>query len=265
MTLAAEHCDDRVRIRAVQALAYIAAYDYPLIKQRVLDVWSSKDSRHVEHLAASWLLEAIVLDGAAADKVTELLWLWSRKDILKRTVAVRAYGTAIAAKGAGRRHPRRPDLRGAARRPRFTARGGALRDVPVGPDQGSDRGTDAVEAGLPGDAGAGGPSVVRISQFRRIAERESDGPYSLLWLLAHDPDNVGASMTELVEIWLLACSDENDRLRSAAWRMLGRWAESCRQYPDLGGTFTTLAGEFEKAAGGDDLARATERVPPTLE
>jgi hypothetical protein len=60
-------------------------------------------------------------------------------------------------------------------------------------------------------------------------------------------------MTELAEIWLLACSHEYDRLRSAAWRMLGRWAESCRRYPGLGDTFTTLADEFEKAAGGDDL------------
>ena len=79
------------------------------------------------------------------------------------------------------------------------------------------------------------------------------------------PDKVGASMTELAEVWLLACSHENDRLRSAAWRMLGRWAESCRQYPDLGGTFTVLADEFEKAAGGDDLRGPAERVPPTLE
>ena len=35
--------------------------------------------------------------------------------------------------------------------------------------------------------------------------------------------------------------------------MLGRWAQSCRTYRDLGGTFTVLADEFEKAADGDDL------------
>jgi hypothetical protein len=60
-------------------------------------------------------------------------------------------------------------------------------------------------------------------------------------------------VTELAELWLLACSHENERLRSAAWTMLGRWAQSCREYPDLGGTFIALADEFEKVAGGDDL------------
>lgn len=253
MNLAAEHRDDRVRIRAVQALAYIAAHDYPLIKQRVLDVWSSKGSRRVEHLAASWLLEAIVLDGAAADKVTELLWLWSRKDILKRTVAVRAYGTAIA-----------------ARVPEEAIQGVRISAVlPVGlgylPEAalcemyrlGLTREVTAEltqwNQGFPVMRERAALTLVRISQFRRIAEGEPDGPYSLLWLLAHEPDKVGASMAELAAIWLLACSHEDDELRSAGWRMLGRWAESCSDYPSLGGTFTTLADEFEKAAGGDDL------------
>jgi hypothetical protein len=107
--------------------------------------------------------------------------------------------------------------------------------------------------GFPAMRERAGKALVRISQFRRIAEGESDGPYDLLWLLAHAPDKVGASMTELAEVWLLACSHENDRLRSAAWQMLGRWAQSCRHYRRLGGTFTALADEFEKAAGGDDL------------
>jgi hypothetical protein len=253
MTLAAEHRDDRVRIRAVQALAYIAAHDYPLIKQRVLDVWSSKGSRHVEHLAASWLLEAIVLDGAAADKVTELLWLWSRKDILKRTVAVRAYGTAIAA--------RVPEdaIQGVRISAVLPVGLGSLPEAALCEMYRLGLTRDVTEEltqwkqGFPVMRKRAALTLVRISQFRRIAEGEPDGPYSLLWLLAHAPDKVGASMTELAEIWLLACSHEDDRLRSAAWRMLGRWAEGCRQYPDLGGTFTALADEFEKAAGGDDL------------
>jgi len=95
--------------------------------------------------------------------------------------------------------------------------------------------------------------LVRISQFRRTAEGESDGPYDLLRLMAVAPEKVGASVTQLAELWLLACSNENERLRSAAWEMLGRWARSCRQYTYLGGTFTALADEFESAAGGDDL------------
>jgi hypothetical protein len=98
-----------------------------------------------------------------------------------------------------------------------------------------------------------GRALVRISQFRRVPEGESNGPYDLLWLLAHEPGKVGASMTELAEVWLLACSHENDALRGTAWRMLGRWAKSCSKYPGLGYTFSTLADEFEKAAAGDDL------------
>jgi hypothetical protein len=253
MTLAAEHRDDRVRIRAVQALAYIAAHDYPLIKQRVLDVWSSKGSRHVEQLAASWLLEAIVLDGAAAEKVTELLRYWSRKDILKRAVAVRAYGTAIAS--------RVPDdailgVRISAVLPvglGYLPEAALCEMYRLGLTREVTEELAQWRQGFPVMRARAALALVRISQFRRIAEGKPDGPYSLLWLLAHDPDKVGASMSQLAEVWLLACSDENDRLRSAAWRMLGRWSESCRQYPDLGGTFTILADEFEKASGGDDL------------
>jgi diadenosine tetraphosphatase ApaH/serine/threonine PP2A family protein phosphatase len=253
MTLAADHRDDRVRIRAVQALAYIAAHDYPFIKQRVLDVWSSKGSRNVEQLAASWLLEAIVLDGAAADKVTELLWQWSRKDPLKRAVAVRAYGTAIAS--------RVPEdaIQGVRISAVFSVGVGRLPEAALcemyrlGLTREVTEELTQWKQGFPVMRERAGLALVRISQFRRVAEGESDGPYDLLWLLAHDPDKVGASMTELAEVWLLACSQENDSLRSAAWMMLGRWAESCRKYPGLGGTFTTLADEFEKAAGGDDL------------
>ena len=251
--MAVQHRDDRVRIRAVQALAYIAAHDYSLIKQRVLDEWSANGSRLIERLAASWLLEAMVLDGAAASKVTDLLRHWSRSDPGKRAVAVRAYGTAIASKV-----------------PEDAIQGVRISAVvPVGlgslPEAalcemyqlGLTREVTEELAqwrqGFPAMRERAGKALVRISQFRRIAEGESDGPYDLLWLLAHAPDKVGASMTELAEVWLLACSHENDRLRSAAWQMLGRWAQSCRHYRRLGGTFTALADEFEKAAGGDDL------------
>jgi diadenosine tetraphosphatase ApaH/serine/threonine PP2A family protein phosphatase len=253
MTLGAQHRDDRVRIRAVQALAYIAAHDYPLIKQHVLDVWSSKGSRPVERLAASWLLEAMVLDGAAADRVTDLLRHWARSEFGKRAVAVRAYGTAIA-----------------SRVPEDAIQGVRISAVlPVGlgslPEMAlcemyrlgltrevTEELTQWMQ-GFPAMRERAGLVLVRISQFHRIAEGESDGPYDLLCLMATTPDKLGASMTQLAELWLLACSHENERLRSAAWLMLGRWAQSCRKYPDLGVTFTALADEFEKAAGGDDL------------
>jgi hypothetical protein len=253
MTLAAEHPDDRVRIRAVQALAYIAAHDYTLIKQRVLDAWSSKGSRHVEHLAASWLLEAIVLDGAASDKVTDLLWLWARKDILKRAVAVRAYGTAIAS-----RVPEEA-IQGVRISAVLPVGLGSLPEVALlemyqlGLTREVTEELTQWKQGFPAMRERAGKALVHISRVRRFTEGESKGPYDLLWLLARAPDKVGASMPQLAGLWLLACSHENERLRSAAWMMLGRWAESCRDYPDLGGTFTLLADEFEKAAGGDDL------------
>lgn len=253
MALASDHRDDRVRIRAVQALAYIAVHDYPFIKQHVLDVWSSKGSRNVEQLAASWLLEAIVIDGAAADKVTKLLRDWSRKDPLKRAVAVRAYGTAIAATV--------PDdaIQGVRISAVFSVGLGRLPEAALcemyrlGLTRRVTKELTQWEQGFPVMRERAALALVRISQFRKIAEGKTDGPWDLLWLLAHDPDKVGASMAELAKVWLLACSQENDALRSAAWEMLGRWAESCRQYPSLGATFTALADEFEKAAGGDDL------------
>jgi hypothetical protein len=253
MTLSAEHRDHRVRIRAVQALAYIAAHDYPLIKERVLDVWSSKDRRPVERLAASWLLEAMVLDGAATDKVTDLLWHWARSEVGKRAVAVRAYGTAIASQVP------RDAIQGVRISAVLPVGLGSLPEAALcemyrlGLTKEVTEELTQWKQGFPVMRERAGLVLVRISQFRRIADGQSDGPYDLLRLMATAPDQVGASITQLAELWLLACSSENEKFRSAAWEMLGRWARSCRQYPNLGGTFTTLADEFEKAAGGDDL------------
>ena len=58
-------------------------------------------------------------------------------------------------------------------------------------------------------------------------------------------------MTEVAALWHLACQHETSR--GAAWQMLGLWAQSCRDYPELRGTFTQLADEFEKAADTDEL------------
>jgi hypothetical protein len=251
MTLCAWHRDNRVRIRAVQALAFIAAHDYALIKERVLDVWSSPDSRPVEQLAASWLLEAMVLDGTSTDKVLNLLRHWSRSpEPNKRGVAVRAYGTAIASKA--------PE--DAIQGVRISAVLPGLRSQPELAlcEMYMLRLTREVTAeltlwkqGFPALRERAGRVLVRISQVRRIAEGESDGPYDLLWLLAHAPGEVDASTKQLAELWLLACSHESSR--SYAWRMLGRWAQSCRNYHELSGSFALLADEFEKAAGDDDL------------
>jgi hypothetical protein len=35
--------------------------------------------------------------------------------------------------------------------------------------------------------------------------------------------------------------------------MLGRWAQTCRDYRELRGTFTQLADELERTVGNDEL------------
>jgi len=243
------HRDHRVRIRAVQALAYIAAHDYAHIKERVLDVWSARE-RPVEHLAASWLMEAMVLDGTSADKVLEVLRRWSRSpERSKRAVAVRAYGTSIASENsedaiAGIRISAvLPDLGGL---PEVSLLEMYLLGL-----------TEEVTAeltlwmrGVPAMRERAGRVLVRISQVRRGEEDESPQPYHLLWALACEPDRIGASLRQIAELWDLACAHESSR--SAAWQMIGRWAQDCREHPGLRGTFTELIDEFQKAASHDE-------------
>jgi hypothetical protein len=271
--LCEQHHNVWVRIRAVQALAYIAAHDYALIRQRVLNEWSAQDSRRVEHLVAAWLLEAMALDGTSPDDVTDLLKRWSRSpESAKREVAVLAYGTVIAFKApqeaiSGLRFSAIvPGLSNLPERMllelyslRVTREIGAVLATAPG---------DADELGLigltkevteelalwstlyPARARAGW-ALVWISRICRPVEGEADGPFDLLWLLAHAPERIGISVRQLARLWLLACSPES--AGGAAWEMLGRWAQSCHEYPELTETFNRLADEFETAAKGSDL------------
>jgi hypothetical protein len=68
--------------------------------------------------------------------------------------------------------------------------------------------------------------------------------------MAHTPEETGASIAQIAALWHIACSHEISR--GVAWGMLGDWAQSCRDYPELSGAFTRLADEFEKAAAGDN-------------
>jgi hypothetical protein len=250
MSLCQEHPNDRVRIRAVQALAVIAQHDYALIKDRVLEVWSTS-RRPIEHQAAAWLLEAMVLEGTVAEKVRDLLRRWSRSgDERKRAVAVRAYGTAVA------RHEPSDAVRGV----RFSAADpwlGALPELALREMYmlGLTREVTAElplwMRGFPLMRERSGRALVRISRVRRIRDGESPGPYDLLWRLACAPDEVGIGMPEVAALWHMACRHE--RSRGAAWQMLGFWAQSCRDHPELRGTFTQLADEFEKTADTDEL------------
>lgn len=249
--LCEQHRDHKVRIRAVQALAFLAAHDYALVKERVLDAWSSRGSRPVEHLAAAWLLEALVLDGALTDKVRDLLRRWSRSsDRSKRAVAVRAYGTAIA-----REMPK--DAIAGIRISAVLSGLGSLPELALYEMYLLRQTREVTEEltvwmqSLPEMRERAGRVLVRISRLRRIAEGESDGAYDLLWLLAHTPDELGASLAQTAGLWQLACTHESSR--SAAWQMLGHWAQSCRDHPGLSDTFAALTDEFDKAASDDEL------------
>ena len=247
-SLCEQHPNDQVRIRASQALAVIARHDYALIKERVLEPWSTS-YRAIDHQAAAWLLEAMVRGDILTGKVYELLRRWSRSgDRRKRALAVRAYGTAVAL--------REPD--DAIRGVRISA---------VDPFLGAQPELAMCEMyrlgltrkvmdelllwtrGFPAMRERSGRVLVRVSRVRR--DGNSSGPYDLLWLLAHDPDQVGIGVPGVAALWHVACRHENSR--NAAWQMLGRWAQSCRDEPALRGAFTTLADEFEKATDTDEL------------
>ncbi len=250
MSLCQEHPDDRVRIRAVQALAVIGQHDYPLIKGRVLEVWSSSN-RRIQHQAAAWLLEAMVLEGTVAEKVKLLLRRWSRSgDVLKRAVAVRAYGTAVA----------RSESLDAIRGVRFSAADPRLDALPelalremymLGLTREVMTELPLWMRGFPLMRDRAGRALVRISRVRRVRDGEAREPYDLLWRLGNTPDELGVDMAEVVSLWHLAC--QHPTSRGAAWQMLGFWARSCRDHPELRGTFTRLADEFEKAADTDEF------------
>ena len=248
MSLCEGHPNDQVRVRASQALAVIARHDYALIKERVLEPWSTS-FRPIEHQAAAWLLEAMVLGDTVAEKVQDLLRRWSRSgDRRKRALAVRAYGTAVALSepvDAIRACGSPPSTRGWARCPSSRMcemyRLGLTREVM----------TELLlwMRGFPAMRERSGRVLVRVSRVR--TGRRLAGPYDLLWRLAHAPDEVGIDMPAVAALWHMACRDESSR--SAAWQMLGRWAQSCRDEPALRGAFTMLADEFEKAADTDEL------------
>jgi hypothetical protein len=248
MSLCEEHSNDQVRIRASQALAVIARHDYALIKQQVLEPWSTS-FRAIDHQAAAWLLEAMVQGDTMTGQVQELLRRWSRSgDRRKRALAVRAYGTAVA-----------------LREPLDAIRG--VRFSAVDPFLGAQPELAMCEMyrlgltrevmtelllwmrGFPAMRERSGLVLVRVSRVRRPGGPSA--PYDLLWRLAHAPDEVGIGMPAVVTLWHMACRHENSR--SAAWQMLGRWAQSCRGEPTLRGAFTVLADEFEKAADTDEL------------
>jgi len=250
MGLCEQHPNERVRIRAVQALAVIAKHDYALVKERVLEVWSTSD-RRIKHQAAAWLLEAMVLEGTVAEKVKNLLRRWSRSgDDRKRAVAVRAYGTAIA----------RTEPDDAVAGVRYSAADEWLSVLPelalyemyvLGLTHQVTAELKLWMRGFPVMRERAGRLLIRISRFARPADGEPRGPYDLLWRLAFTPSELGIGVPEAAALWHMACRHESSR--GAAWQMLGFWARDCRDHPELRDTFTQLAREFEKVADTREL------------
>ena len=250
MALCQQHPDERVRIRAAQALAVIAQHDYGLIKDRVLETWSASN-RRIQHQAAAWLLEAMVLEGTMAEQVKVLLRRWARSgDVLKRAVAVRTYGTAVAETEPA---DAVNGVRWSAADPRLsTLPELALREMYLlGLTQEVMAELVRWTRGFPLMRARAGRTLVRISRVRRLGDGRSPGPYDLLWQLAQTPSELDVGVTEVAALWHLAC--QHPTSRGAAWQMLGLWAKSCRDQPGLRGTFTQLADEFEKAADTDEF------------
>ena len=258
-----------MRIRAAQALAVIAQHDYALIKDRVLEPWSASN-RRIQHQAAAWLLEAMVLEGTVAEKVKDLLRRWSRSgDELKRAVAVRAYGTAVA----------RSEPLDAIRGVRFSAADPLLGALPelalremylLGLTREVMTELPLWMRGFPADAGAGRPDpgagLPGTARDERLA-----GPYDLLWRLAHAPDEVGVGMPEVAALWHLACQHEPPAAPPGRCSASGRraaatipgcaapspgWPTSSRRRP----TPTNSApGSASTAAGGPRISTRRRR------
>lgn len=253
--LCGEHGDDRVRIRAAQALAVIAGHDYPQIKMRVLEEWS-ESNQPIDHQAAAWLLEAATLDGTVADQVQVLLRRWSRSGGRgKRAIALRAYGTAASMTAPA------DAIRG-VRVSAADATFGALPELALCEMYVQGLHADVLEEltfwtrAFPPMRERVGRVLVRISRVRRAGDAVP-GCYDLLWRMANEPEKAGIDLAALADLWKLAC--QQPRSKGAAWQMLGFWAQNCRDHPALQDTFIRLIDTFEKAADPAEL-RARLRV-----
>jgi len=246
-----EHRDPRVRVRAAQALGFIAVRDYPHIKTSVLDPWSQSD-RAIEHQAAAWLLEAAVAadmaGGPMKSQVEDLLRRWSRaEEWQKRAIAVRAYGTKI---GTGAPEAARSGIQISAADPYF----GTLPELALGELYADGqhrlvmRELDLWSNAFPVIRERVGRALVRVSWVRRAGQ---PGSYDLLWRMAHQPASAGIELDVLGRLWKIACEQEGSR--GVAWKMLGLWALSSRGDPAQRDTFTRLADIFGKAVDRPDL------------
>ncbi|HEY8482018.1 MAG TPA: hypothetical protein VIL71_19500 [Spirillospora sp.] len=96
--LARDH-DPGVRMKAAQAVARFAAYDFDFVYEHCIRKWADSKSEAL-HLAAAWALEAVVVQRPQRHHhVADLLWTWSRDTrpggIGRQSTAVRLCGTIL--------------------------------------------------------------------------------------------------------------------------------------------------------------------------
>ncbi|MEO3810623.1 hypothetical protein ABGB17_16610 [Sphaerisporangium sp. B11E5] len=95
----AVHPDVQVRVKAAQAMAKLATYDFEVIKREVLKEWA-RDGRFRTRQAVAWALEALALadDGRFARRVQSMVRDWVRSQQASLQAAgVATYGTFLGA------------------------------------------------------------------------------------------------------------------------------------------------------------------------
>ncbi|WP_239394117.1 hypothetical protein [Frankia sp. CiP3] len=98
----ATHPDIRVRVKAAQAVAKLATYDFDVIRNEVLRPWADDGGARSRQTAA-WALEALALidDRRYAARVRVLVRGWSRENNVQRQAAgIVAYGTYLGSEYA---------------------------------------------------------------------------------------------------------------------------------------------------------------------
>ncbi|MGH3244542.1 MAG: hypothetical protein ACRDNL_29520 [Spirillospora sp.] len=249
------------RVRAVQALALIAAKDYGQIRDKVLRDWS-KSGRNWHHECAAWLLEAMILFGRpelrrVAEKELRSLARSLRKS--ERAVALRTYGTRIT--DEERLGRALEDVHGSigVLRGRFgTLIAQCLRDLyelghrePV-----LDSLVKRVRMlPIPPVQEQAARTIVRIARLR------SGGGHDLLRFADTLPRGTRGkddelTLTGIAELWWYAC--DMPGTRTEAWRVLGRWHADCADHPELMPTFEAL---LDAMARVDHAERSADGRP----
>ena len=236
-----EQEDGVQRVRAVQALALIAARDYEQVRDKVLRQWS-KQARNRPQECAAWLLEAMIRfgDDALRRKAERELRRLSRsRRKSERAVALRAYGTRITDE---RRLDEALDavqmavwqLKG--RYGRLVAQ--TLRDLYWLGHR------ERVLKSLADQVRQHTHPPVRLNAARavvRIARLPAGRGHDLLRFL-HTLPHVGPlaelTLPDVADLWWYAC--DHPETRAGAWQALGRWHADCVAEPELMPTFDAL-------------------------